>query len=191
MTTTAPAAPAAEGSTPPPAGTSTTPPTPSTPPPAANGTEGGNGAGSPEQIRADLVDERRRRQALEADLEKLRKEHQTDEEKKLDEARKEGRSEATKELTGKLVRAEIRTLAAGKFADAADALAHLRDELDTLVTKDGDPDTKAIETKLDALLKAKPHLAARSKPSALPGGGANPPTTTSFNDTIRRKARGG
>jgi hypothetical protein len=185
--TTAPATTEAPA-TPPPAGT-TTPPAPSTPPPAAT-TETG-AAGSPEQIRADLADERRRRQAAEADLEKLRKQHQTDEEKKLDEARNEGKAEATKTLTTKLVRAEVKSLATGKFADPADAIAHLRDELDTLVTKDGDPDTKAIEAKLDALLKAKPHLGGKARPTPIPGGAGNQPTTTSFNDTIRRQARRG
>lgn len=55
------------------------------------------------------------------------------------------------------VRAEVRALAAGEFADAEDAAAFL--PLDGYVGDEGEVDAEQIRADLKALLKAKPHLA--------------------------------
>lgn len=57
------------------------------------------------------------------------------------------------------VAAEVRALAAGKFADPADA-AHFLNLKDFISDdEEGDIDTASIQSALDALLTAKPHLA--------------------------------
>lgn len=61
------------------------------------------------------------------------------------------------------VAAEVKALAANDFADPADAAHFL--ELKDFVDDDGEIDTAAIASSLDALLKAKPHL---GKPDETP-----------------------
>ena len=63
-------------------------------------------------------------------------------------------------------------------------------DLDRFIVK-GEVDSKAITSAIDELVKAKPYLAAAGKARPLPGGGATQSSGTSFNDTIRRKIRGG
>lgn len=77
-----------------------------------------------------------------------------------DKIRREATAVATTAANRKIVRAEVKAAAAGKFADAADAVAFLNlDEFD--VDDDGEVDGDAITTALDDLLKKKPHLAAQ------------------------------
>lgn len=87
-----------------------------------------------------------------------------DDEKKLDDARKEAASEAETKANKRIVRAEIKAAAGAKFKDSADALAYLDIE-DFDVDENGDVDEDSIAEALDDLLKKKPYLAAQ-------GGGA-------------------
>lgn len=84
-----------------------------------------------------------------------------DDEKKLDEARKEAASEAEAKANKRIIRAEVKAAAGGKFKDSADALAYL-DLEDFDVDENGDVDEEAISEALDDLLKKKPYLAAQS-----------------------------
>lgn len=167
--------------TPPPAGQQQT-----TPPPELG--EGGHKALQAERDARAKAE--REAAAAKAEADELRKKHQTTEERALEDAKKAGRAEALAETNAKLVRSEVKALAAGKLADPADAAALLGD-LDRFVVK-GEVDGAAIAKAIDELVKAKPYLAAGgSRATALPGGGKTTSSGQSFNDTLRRKIRGG
>jgi hypothetical protein len=122
------------------------------------------------------------------ELDKLRKATMSDQEKAVAEAKAAGRQEAMAEANARLLRSEIRGAAAGKLADPGDAAALLGD-IDQFLDKNGEPDSKAIASAIDALVKAKPYLApAGARPGALPGGGARPSNGHSINDEIRQMA---
>lgn len=177
----------------PPAPTPTTPPAPQaapTSPQAASGDELGDGG------RKALDEERRARRAADkalkdaaAELEKLRSASMSDQEKAVAQAKAAGRAEAVQETASRLVRAEVRALAAGKLADPADAI-YLLGDLSDYVASDGDVDSKAIAKAIDALVHDKPYLAPQgSSPAPLPGGGATPSNGFSMDSWIRDSAR--
>lgn len=140
-----------------------------------------------ERARADAAE--RARAAAEAERDELRTKTQTAEEKAIEAAKKAGRDEATLEANRRIARSEIKAAAGGKLQDPEDAASFLGD-IDRFIVK-GEVDSKAITSAIDELVKAKPYLAAAGKARPLPGGGATQSSGTSFNDTIRRKIRGG
>lgn len=87
--------------------------------------------------------------------------------RELEDAQKSEQERLTEQLTAaqdrikavqqRAVRAEVRALAAGEFADPDDAHAFL--DLDGFVGDDGDIDADGIRAGLAELLKRKPHLA--------------------------------
>lgn len=77
-----------------------------------------------------------------------------------DRIRREATAEVTEKANARIVRAEVKALAAGKFADPADAPLYL-DLTKFEVDDDGNVDSDEITTALDDLLKKKPHLAAQ------------------------------
>ncbi len=178
------------GTTPPPAtGAATTPPP--KPDPKNEDPEGLGEAGlralRAERQRADAAE--RARLAAEAERDELRSKNQTAEEKAIEAAKKAGRDEATLDANRRIARSEIRAAAGGKLQDPEDA-ATLLGDLDRFIVK-GEVDSKAITSAIDELVKAKPYLAAAGKARPLPGGGATQSSGTSFNDTLRRRIRGG
>jgi hypothetical protein len=77
---------------------------------------------------------------------------------------------ANERANGRIVKAEVRALAADLFADPADA--HLYLDLSQYdVDDDGEVDAKAITADLKALLKAKPHLTKTGRPKPDPSQG--------------------
>ncbi len=184
------ATPPATGTTPPPATGAATPP-PAKDPPKNEDPEGLGEAGlralRAERARADEAE--RKRLAAEAERDELRTKNQTAEEKAIEAAKKSGRDEATLEANRRIARSEIKAAAGGKLQDAEDAASFLGD-IDRFIVK-GEVDSKAITSAIDELVKAKPYLAAAGKARPLPGGGATQSSGSSFNDTIRRKIRGG
>lgn len=144
------------------------------------------GAGSHRQVLAELAEERRKRQELETERDALKARSQTDAEKAIDAAKKEGATEATTAANKRIVRSEIRAAAGGKVSDPEDAAALLGD-LDRFIVK-GEVDSKAISAAIDELVKAKPYLAPAGKAKPLPGGGANQSSGFSINDDIRARA---
>lgn len=182
---------AGEGTTPPPegdpkaddgkkTGASSTPP--------ATPASDAEGAGSLRTVLGELSEERKSRQKLETELADLKAKHQSSEEKAIDSARNEGRSEALASVNGRIVKSEIRAAAAGKVTNPEDAEALLGD-LSRFIVKD-EVDTKAISTAIDELVKLKPYLAAivTGKPKPLAGGGKTPSSGVSINDVIRQQA---
>jgi hypothetical protein len=101
------------------------------------------GAKTPEEVKAMIAG--KQQAADEADPDRIRR---------------EVTAEATAAANRKIVRAEVKAAAAGKFADPADAVAFL--DLDTFeVDDDGEVDQDALNEALTELLRKKPHLAAQ------------------------------
>lgn len=173
--------------TPDPKGTDSNTP-PSTPDPDADLGPAGIKALQTERAAREKAEKAAR--DAQAALDKIKQSTQTEQEKAIEQAKNEGRSEATSALVDKLTRTEIRVAASGKLADPDDAPAFLGD-LSRFVGKDGEVDTKAITSAIDDLLKAKPYLAAKGRAGSLPGGGKNPPAGVSINDDIRARMRRG
>jgi hypothetical protein len=109
------------------------------------------------------------------------------------EARKSGDDERDV-LRERLVRAEVRAVAAGRLADPADAIKFL--DLSSFVAKSGEIDGAAIAKAVDELLVGKPYLAAASSSAPAnghgsadqgPRGGSKPPATVGdvMNAVIR------
>ena len=98
------------------------------------------------------------REAMQAELAKFREGAMSEQEKAIEEARREAaeaaRNEVLTEVRGKRLAVEIKAAATGKFADPDDAVAFL-------TTADLDPDdTAAIGEAIEELLMKKPHLKA-------------------------------
>ncbi|MFX4294096.1 hypothetical protein [Streptomyces bohaiensis] len=84
-----------------------------------------------------------------------------------DEAAKEklaAEDAALAKANGRILRAEIRAAAKGRLADAGDALRYL-DLSEFEVGEDGEVDIDEIEAAVDKLVKDKPYLAGKQKPS--------------------------
>lgn len=87
------------------------------------------------------------RKAAEAELEKLRADAMSDNEKAIAAAKAEGRTEALRETGAKLVEAEVRAATAGRGVDT-DALLEGLDR-SKFLGEDGDPDRDAIVAWVD------------------------------------------
>ena len=120
---------------------------------------------------------RERAEAAEARVKELEEAGQTEHEKALAQAREEAAAETRQEVTGqvreKLLKAEIRALAAGTFADPDDAHRLLDLEDDDIFNDDGDIQTDALQSALDELLERKPHLRAAPPNGGKPAGDAD------------------
>lgn len=121
---------------------------------------GDKGKQALDRMKTERKEAERRAKAAEAELEKLRNASKTEQEKAIDAARKEGESEATKRANERLVRAEVKAIAAGaKFRDPSDVIAQLGSQLkDVAVDEDGEVDQKALKGLVDSLAKSKPYL---------------------------------
>lgn len=133
--------------------------------------------------------EAKRVKQLEGELEKLRELNQTEAEKALEAARKEGAQAAESEWGTRYAKAQLELAvfrnAGTRFADPEDALRFL--DLDE-VTKDGNVDPKALTKAVDDLLAAKPYLAVQSGTPTAPSGPRSPSPTEDMNQLIRRTA---
>lgn len=133
--------------------------------------EAGKKAIAAERARAAAAERERQavereRDALTAELTKLREASQSDSEKAIERARREAVEQTRKEITAttnrRLVVSEIRAAAGGRLTDPLDAVRLL--DVDSFkVSDDGDVDDKAITKAIDELLTAKPYLASGSK----------------------------
>lgn len=103
--------------------------------------------------------EAKKRRELEAELAKLKSSNSGTADDP-DQIRREATEAATAKANTRLLRAEVRAVAAGKLADPKDALRFL--DLDQFeVGEDGDVDADEIADAIDDLLKNKPYLAAQ------------------------------
>lgn len=137
-----------------------------------------------DQARADA----KRAKSLEAELAKLREATATDSDKAIAAAKAEGAAEATNSANARIVRAEVRSLAAGKLADPMDAVQFL-DLDDFKIDANGDVDVKAIAKAIDALLTDKPYLAAAgNRAPGVPVGARGDAGGEDMNSLLRRAA---
>lgn len=125
--------------------------------------------------------------AAKAELDKLRTESQSEQERAIARAKDEGRAEAVTTANERIVRAEVRAAAASKLADPADAV-HFLDLSDFTVEDDGSVDSKAISKAIDQLVKEKPYL-ANSKASHGFDAGARQSTPDGEDDMNTRLRR--
>lgn len=110
-------------------------------------------------------DERTKRQALEqriAELEAGPKGDNTDQ-PTADQIRTQAAREANEKANARILRSEVKALAAGKFADVSDAILNL-DLSGFEVDENGDVDADEITDAIEKLLTRKPHLAATARP---------------------------
>lgn len=135
--------------------------------------------------------DKKRADDLQAELDKVKEKTQSEQEKAIDAAKAEGRTEALTVANKRVVKAAVKVAAAGKLADPSDA-ASLLDLEQFEVNADGDVDQKKVDAAIDRLLEEKPHLAAKgARPSGDGGGGPRGDPAggkESMNDLIRRKA---
>ena len=131
----------------------------------------------------------REAKALKARLDELETANLNEVDKAIKAARDEATSAALSTANSRILRAEVKALAAGKLADPGDAV-NLIDLSEFSVDDDGNVDAKAITSAIDELVQAKPYLApAGARPAPLPGGGARPTGGNSIDDAIRRAVR--
>jgi len=116
----------------------------------------------PKGVKALAAEKERRRaeaklrRELEAELAELKAGGKKDDPETI---RREATQAATAKANTRLLRAEVRAVAAGKLSDPKDALKFL--DLDQFeVDEDGDVDTQEITDAIDDLLSSKPYLAA-------------------------------
>lgn len=138
----------------------------------------------------ELSSKASRAEELEAELQKFREDAMSDQEKALEQARKEaleqGRNEALTSANERLFKAEVKAASAGKIVDPdllSDPLVAQRilGLADIPTTSDGDIDSTAIVEAVDQLLETKPHLAVsatRTPGSADQGARPGRPTFT-------------
>ena len=139
-----------------------------------------------------LVAERAARKAAERELAALKAaaelRDKPAEEQALEQARAEARAEAKEKADVRILRSELKALAAGKLADPSDA--HLYIDLSKYdVDDDGEVDSEALNEAIADLLARKPHLAA-GEPARFQGGGDGgarpaPKPDESIDDAIK------
>lgn len=152
-------------------------------PPVTDGL-GDAGKAAIQAERAAATEANRLRAAAEAERERLQKEldalkgaTQTEQEKAIEAARKEARSQVLGEVGRSLVASAIETAAAGaKFFDPADAAALLSGRVsEVAVSEQGVVDRAKVDELVKDLAESKPHLVqSGSGATPLPGQGAPP-----------------
>lgn len=120
-------------------------------------------------------------------LDEIEAANATELEKAVKAARDEERKAVATGFNRRIAAAEIKAAAGSRFNDPADAVAYLTDELDSFVGNDGEVDSKAVAKAVDALLKAKPYLAASAEPD-FDSGPRTGSTGFDMNSLIRRQA---
>jgi hypothetical protein len=138
------------------------------------------GETTPEQVeeaRREAVKYRRDLRAAQAahdetrkELEQLRAENESSQEKAVREAVEAARSEEAQRWAHKLLEAEVAVRAAGKLADPGDAIRLLAVD-DLLSEQDEQARAKKVDQALDDLLEAKPYLAANGQTRERSTGG--------------------
>lgn len=121
------------------------------------------------RVQAALDAERRQHADTQRQLSKAQQSAMTDDERKLDEARQEGRTAAVREAALRVAAAEFRAAAQGKLSDPAAALEVL--DLSKFIDDKGEVDTKAIGVLVEKLIKSLPAAPAGKMPAG-PRGGA-------------------
>jgi hypothetical protein len=143
--------------------------------------------------------EKRRADAAEEELRKIREANQTDQERALNAAREEGRQQAATVANVQLVRFATQAAAAtAGFADPMDAVAWLQSRAGEItVTAQGAVDEAAVTAMVKKLAEEKPYLLAQQQnPAFVPnpgqgagqsGGGATKGSVSAGADLYRQR----
>lgn len=105
------------------------------------------------------------------------------EDSRLEEAKTTAVNEAKTEFAKEKANAAIAFAAKGIFADPSDALLNLKDRSAEFITENGEVDTEKVNTAVNELLDAKPHLGiGKSSPHLTDvglgrAGGSKPPAS--------------
>jgi hypothetical protein len=152
-------------------------------PPATDGL-GDAGKAAIQAERAAATEANRLRAAAEADRERLQKEldalkgqTQTEQEKAIEAARKEARTQVMGEIGGSLISSAVEAAAAtAKFHDSTDAVDKLRHRFSEItVSEAGVVDKAKVAELVKELAESKPHLVqSGSGATPLPGQGTPP-----------------
>ena len=156
-----------------------------------------------EELRREAIKHRREARAAQtaadevrAELERLRVERESDQERAVREAVEEARREEAAKWDRRLLEAEVAVRAAGKLADPSDAV-HLLPVDDLLAEPEPDARQRKIDEALSDLIEAKPYLAAANGPArpatglVTQGTRSKPPVSgdASADDWIRSHSR--
>ena len=139
-----------------------------------------------ESLRKESSGYRSRAKEAEDELEEFRKSQMSEQEKAIDDARKEGAEQAADHYKPLLAQERVKAQASGEFTDPDDAIRYL--DLDKI---DLDDDY-AIGEALTELLKDKPYLAAkgRTQGSIDQGPRGKPVEAKTGSDWVRQIAKG-
>lgn len=106
----------------------------------------------------DAANWRKKHRQLEGELTSLREESMGEQEKAIEQARREEREKVTRELRTEIVAAEVQAIAGSRFRDSDDALRHI-DLVELVDVDDTNARKRSITRALEQLLEAKPYLA--------------------------------
>lgn len=111
----------------------------------------------------------------------------TDAEKAIAKAKEEGKAEALKTANERLLKAEIKSAAAGRLADPNDAVRLL--DPDDFTNAEGEVEEAKLKKAIDELLKDKPYLAGKKSAGDGGGGPRGKDAGPSMDDWLRSQAR--
>lgn len=129
--------------------------------------------------------------ALQKERDQLAEASQTEIEKAIAAARKEAAVETSKGYQSKILNAEIRAQAAGKFSNPRLAARLLDLDADEVFDASGDPDAKKIAKAIDDFLALEENAGLKAGASSRPAGDADAgkggsAPSTNMNDYIRQ-----
>jgi hypothetical protein len=126
-----------------------------------------------DRMKAERNAERARAREAQRELERIKAElalkDKPAEEQAIEAAKAEARAEATAAANARILKSELKAVAAGKLADPSDAALFI-DLSEFSVDENGDVDIDALNDAITSLLERKPHLAAQ-KPNRFDGSG--------------------
>jgi len=138
-----------------------------------------------DELRTSLAEERKAHRALQQKYAELEREHMSESEKAVAQARAEGELAGRAGAAARLAAAEFRVAAVGKLADPDGALEVL--DLGRLTGPDGEPDRKAIADAVERLA-----VAPSQQPARVPPGPRQPePQADDFIRSAAAAARHG
>lgn len=156
--------------------------------------EGADSLGEPgkkalDRMKAERNEAKKASRERDAEIAELKRQiaakDKTPEENELEQARAEARAEAMSTANERVLRSEVKSAAAGKLRNPADALK-LLSLTDFDVNEDGDVDTDQIQEAISDLLEEKPYLAAQGSNGSFDSGRGKQPrkkklTKSDFN----------
>lgn len=142
------------------------------------------------KLRSEAASLRRRAKEAEAELEKIRTDQMSEQERAIADARMEERTAALKVANQRIVAAEIKTAAVGKITNPELAV-HLIPADKFEVADDGSIDAEAVAAAIDELIQKYPELGQRPVIGSVDGGvRPAPQSKMDMSELLRRAARG-